>query len=526
MSTAVSTVGRPRSLKRPRSEDVAAVVGKEDPGAKQANRDRAAAAVSTAREDLLQAKRASRELLPPRLASAESEPLVYAAAAGSCRDLVAGPIKASSLESDVSSSATRRGDAVQRYARQGNGSNGQVSPGNGVADEPSSASVNGSELSTGGQRSASDGGSLNGTECAPLDQNAPKRIIDNGTASVTDKVKCADSGSLVTAAKGSQHSLKTPGESDRKETNVPGIMESPNSPLSSQNDGGQTLKCESAPAESPSNSAIGGGPTLKSESAPAESPSNSANGGGPTLKSESAPAESPSTSANGGGLTLKFESAPAESPSNSANSGGPTVKSESAPAEPPSNSANGTNSVQSSSSEKSSSKPPNVVVYCGKKDSSRKFDIIKTGLERCLNTDAYTIYLLPHDDIMTLPWEDNAAVLIISHDYLHDNISRKCADFLKKGGKVVSFGSSMEAEFVMRKEVQSRPAITQFTLEKWRDGSAIQGRYCYVRGGLKKGDSSMKSLVVDPKTGDPLVVELMLSADSGSGRAIFSQVGS
>ena len=83
----------------------------------------------------------------------------------------------------------------------------------------------------------------------------------------------------------------------------------------------------------------------------------------------------------------------------------------------------------------------------------------------------------------------------------------------------------MEAEFVVRKEVQGQPTVAKFSLGKWQDVSAIQGRYCYVHGGSRKADSSLEALVVDPKSGDPLVVKLMLSGDSGSGRAIFSQVG-
>jgi hypothetical protein len=64
--------------------------------------------------------------------------------------------------------------------------------------------------------------------------------------------------------------------------------------------------------------------------------------------------------------------------------------------------------------------PPNVVVYCGNKDTARKFAHMKEALEQCLNTDVYTIYHIPHDDFMATPWETNSAVLIISHDYLFD----------------------------------------------------------------------------------------------------------
>ncbi|XP_076445660.1 uncharacterized protein LOC143283340 [Babylonia areolata] len=187
-------------------------------------------------------------------------------------------------------------------------------------------------------------------------------------------------------------------------------------------------------------------------------------------------------------------------------------------------SRNGTHDTNGRGGGQTGCKPPNVVVYCGKKDSARKFDMIKEGLEQCLNISAYTIYILPHEEVMSLPWEDNSATLIISHDYLHDNIGKKFASFLMNGGKVLSFGSSMEAEFLVRKEVKGRPAITKFNLQKWRDVSAIQGRHHYIPGSLKKGNSSMDTLVVDPASGQPLVVRLTLSSEHGNGTAIFSQL--
>ena len=212
-----------------------------------------------------------------------------------------------------------------------------------------------------------------------------------------------------------------------------------------------------------------------------------------------------------------------ESTGVSLNRSGQTPKSESASAQPHSSSANG---ADSGGDKQTSGKPPNIVVYCGKKDSARKFDMIKTALNQCLNKDAYTVYMLPHEDIMTMPWEDNAAVLIISHDYLHDNIGKKCASFLLNGGKVISFGSSLEAEFVIRKEYKARPNVTKFNVGRVRDVFAIQGRYHYVQGGLRtKVNSSMETVVKDPASGSPLVVHVTLSSECGAGEAIFSQVG-
>ncbi|KAK7494550.1 hypothetical protein BaRGS_00014203 [Batillaria attramentaria] len=170
------------------------------------------------------------------------------------------------------------------------------------------------------------------------------------------------------------------------------------------------------------------------------------------------------------------------------------------------------------------SKPPNVLVYCGIKDSARKFGNIKSCLEQCLNSDAYIIYHLAHEQVATIPWADNSAALIVSCDKLYADIERKFSDYLLSGGKVISFGSSLETKFLEREEVQKRHAITKFSFDKWKDVSSVHGCHRYKPGSLKRGNSSMDALVVDRKSGDPLVVLLTLSAPSCNGCAIFSQL--
>ncbi|XP_025097609.1 biotin--protein ligase-like isoform X2 [Pomacea canaliculata] len=174
--------------------------------------------------------------------------------------------------------------------------------------------------------------------------------------------------------------------------------------------------------------------------------------------------------------------------------------------------------------QKFSGKPPNILVYCGKKDTARKFYVIKSSLEHCINTEAYSIYHLPHDQISTTPWAENAAALIISADNLYDNASQYFSDYLSSGGRILSFGSSIETIFVERREVQQNPSLTKFGVAEWTEVNAIQGRFQYVPGSLKKGDSSMDAVILDDKTGNPVVVLLTVSSVGGNGRAIFSQL--
>jgi len=45
------------------------------------------------------------------------------------------------------------------------------------------------------------------------------------------------------------------------------------------------------------------------------------------------------------------------------------------------------------------SKPPNIVIYCGKKDSSRQFMNVKSVINQCVNVDRYIIYHLKHEQV-------------------------------------------------------------------------------------------------------------------------------
>jgi hypothetical protein len=53
-------------------------------------------------------------------------------------------------------------------------------------------------------------------------------------------------------------------------------------------------------------------------------------------------------------------------------------------------------------------------------------------------------------------------------------VSKKCSEYLLKGGRVISFGSSLEAEYLVRKEINRREQVTQFDLKEWKDVNTVQ----------------------------------------------------
>lgn len=93
------------------------------------------------------------------------------------------------------------------------------------------------------------------------------------------------------------------------------------------------------------------------------------------------------------------------------------------------------------------SKPPNVLIYCGKKDTTRRFLVLKNIFSLCLNVNNYVIYHLDHRDVFNVPWVDNAAALIISCDRLYDDIESKFLEYYQAGGSVLSFSSTFDDLF-------------------------------------------------------------------------------
>ncbi|CAG5120576.1 unnamed protein product [Candidula unifasciata] len=128
-------------------------------------------------------------------------------------------------------------------------------------------------------------------------------------------------------------------------------------------------------------------------------------------------------------------------------------------------------------------KPPNILVYCGIKDSDRKFAEVKSSLEACINTEAHTIYHLKHDAVLSAPWRHNAALLLVSScAHLRPEVEDEIRNFvLKDHGKLLSFNSSVESVFVEKVEEEGIDGERLIKFD-YRDGqyiTSVRGRFSY-----------------------------------------------
>ena len=95
-------------------------------------------------------------------------------------------------------------------------------------------------------------------------------------------------------------------------------------------------------------------------------------------------------------------------------------------------------------------KPPNVLIYTGKKDTERLFDGARKSLSASINPNMYVIYNLKHDKVATDPWSDNAVCVVIATDRVYDDVSTHFLDYFRSGGVVVSFSPHFNRVFCER----------------------------------------------------------------------------
>ncbi|KAL5009959.1 hypothetical protein ScPMuIL_012264 [Solemya velum] len=167
-------------------------------------------------------------------------------------------------------------------------------------------------------------------------------------------------------------------------------------------------------------------------------------------------------------------------------------------------------------------KPPNILIYTGKKDSGRKYEDAKKVFEQCLNGDCYVIYHLKHDLVSVTPWVENTCLLVIACDNLYDNVDGKFLSFFQSGGKIVSFGSSFDELLLPRQEVRNSAGIMQLDYKRWKDVSLVTGRYVFKEDALNAQNIMMSTLAAD-KMGRAVVVEVTGKSMGCMGRAILSQ---
>ncbi|XP_065924354.1 biotin--protein ligase isoform X2 [Magallana gigas] len=170
------------------------------------------------------------------------------------------------------------------------------------------------------------------------------------------------------------------------------------------------------------------------------------------------------------------------------------------------------------------SKPPNIVVYCGKKDATRKFESLKQVLYQCVHNDCYVIYHLKHDEVHTVPWAENTALLVLTEENLYDQNDDIICRYFEKGGRLISFGSNVDANFVPRRELYKGPGIRIVNFEEHKNIALLCGRYSYMMD-TNRSDIKVKGLATDNKE-QTVVVEVSqnVAEQAPAGKAILSQV--
>lgn len=167
-------------------------------------------------------------------------------------------------------------------------------------------------------------------------------------------------------------------------------------------------------------------------------------------------------------------------------------------------------------------KPPNVLIYCGKKDATRNFNAVSSVIQLCLHPDKYVVYHLKHDDVHTAPWQDNTLLLIIASEKVYDGVDECFLDYFHRGGLVISFGSMFDKVFAEKSQISTNLGIQTLDYMKWKDFCAICGRYVYDFSHSLLPGISLESLAADSNTKKSLVLEA--THDTSSGIAILSQV--
>ena len=169
-------------------------------------------------------------------------------------------------------------------------------------------------------------------------------------------------------------------------------------------------------------------------------------------------------------------------------------------------------------------KPPNVLVYCGTKDATRKFGQLKSVLENCINCDRYVIYHLKHDQVLSTPWAENTELLLISADTLYDKSDDAFCQYFENGGKILNFGSNFDAMFVPRRDIRSKKGISKVTYDTWTKFQYLCGRYAY--SSLLTPKEYLSSVALAHNEDNHVIVIELTRIDVASslkGKAILSQ---
>ena len=170
------------------------------------------------------------------------------------------------------------------------------------------------------------------------------------------------------------------------------------------------------------------------------------------------------------------------------------------------------------------SKPPNILVFCGDVDNNSKFHHVKSFLKSCLNMEAYTIYHVHLEELLHAPWQGNCSALIIAHHQLPDAVCEVCVKYFLEGGRILSFGSSLEDKFIERRPVRHKLSIIRANIGQFEeDIVGVLGCYAYhgIMDAFKECD--LVTLVQDSND-EVVAVKLELKFTDRPSMAVFSQV--
>ena len=175
-----------------------------------------------------------------------------------------------------------------------------------------------------------------------------------------------------------------------------------------------------------------------------------------------------------------------------------------------------------SSQRESEGKPPNVLVFCGQKDSTRQFDAVKDIISQCLNTSRYVIYHLRHGDVHTVPWSDNTRLLVISSECVYGGVDAAFLKYFWQGGAIVSFTSAFDTLFVEHVQSRSIPGVLRMSFEQCAEVSVICGCYTYDGTSSQLPGVDVRIVATDAKTRKPVILQVL--DDNSGGVAFLSQV--
>ncbi|KAK6183061.1 hypothetical protein SNE40_010610 [Patella caerulea] len=135
-------------------------------------------------------------------------------------------------------------------------------------------------------------------------------------------------------------------------------------------------------------------------------------------------------------------------------------------------------------------KPPNILVFTGVTDADKRYLEIKDLLDQCINRDAYTMYHLKQDQLLSTPWMDNVVLLVLACDDAAQNTDSDniFCNFFQKGGNILSFRSSFENCLIDVLPSSSQNVNIQFSYKNWKDICGVSSKFHYRRDSQKISD--------------------------------------